>query len=64
ASALYLLTGRDPDENQSHSNPELSAAASKPDFSTLQRIGHFYFALTALRKISEIADLACSHQRA
>jgi hypothetical protein len=46
ASALHLLNGRDPAENQSHSNPELSVAASKPDISTWQRIGHFYFALT------------------
>jgi hypothetical protein len=46
ASALHLLIGCDPDGNQSHSKPELSATASKPDISTLLRIGHFYFALT------------------
>jgi len=46
ASALPPLNGRDPVKNQSQSNPELPAAPSKPDISTLQRIGHFYFALT------------------
>ena len=46
ASALHLLNGRDPAENQSQSKSELSTLASKPDISTLRRIGHFYFALT------------------
>jgi hypothetical protein len=48
ASALHLPNGRDPAENQSHSNPELSAAAPKPDISILQAIGLFYFALTTI----------------
>jgi hypothetical protein len=46
ASALHLLDGRDPTENQLHSNPELPAATSEPDISILRRTGHFYSALT------------------
>jgi hypothetical protein len=53
ASALPLLNGRDPAKNQSHSNLELSTAASKPDISPLQRIGHFYFALTRYLQMVE-----------
>ena len=51
ASALHLLNGRDPAGNHSHFKPKLSAAASKPDISTLQRIGHFYFALTPKKRV-------------
>ena len=47
ASALNLLRDRDIAENHTHSKPHLPASASKPDISTLRRIGHFYFALTA-----------------
>jgi hypothetical protein len=46
ASALHLLAGRDPVENQSHFKPELLSTTSKQDISTLLGIGHFYFALT------------------
>jgi hypothetical protein len=48
ASALHLLNGRDPAENQSHFKPKLSSSSSKPDISTLLGIGHFYFALTGV----------------
>jgi hypothetical protein len=50
---LHLPNGRDPAENQSHSNPELSAAAPKPDISILQAIGLFYFALTPPEKLDD-----------
>ncbi len=46
ASALDLRLGRDPSADPFHSNRPSSSAWSKPDISTLQRIGHFYFALT------------------
>jgi len=46
ASALLLLSGRDPAENHTYSKPKLSSLNSKADISTLRRIGHFYFALT------------------
>ena len=48
ASALNLPQERDLPENHPHFKPNLSTPPSKQDFSTLRRIGHFYFALTAL----------------
>jgi hypothetical protein len=46
ASALDPRLGRDPLADRFHTNMPYSSAWSKPDISTLQRIGHFYFALT------------------
>ncbi len=46
ASALDLRTGRNPAADQPDTNMHLFPARSKQDISTLQRIGHFYFALT------------------
>jgi hypothetical protein len=48
ASALYPRLGRDPSADRFHTNMPSSSAWSKQDISTLQRIGHFYFALTAV----------------
>jgi hypothetical protein len=39
---------RDLPKNHPHSNPNLSTPPSKQDISTLQRTGHFYFALTGV----------------
>jgi hypothetical protein len=47
ASALDPRLGRDPSADPFHTNRPSSSARSKPDIPTLQRIGHFYFALTA-----------------
>jgi hypothetical protein len=47
ASALDPRFGRDPSADRFHTNMPSSSVWSKPDISTLQRIGHFYFALTA-----------------
>src|ERR1035438_7934346 len=47
ASALNLPRERDLPKNHPHSTPHLSNPTPKQDISTLQRIGHFYFALTA-----------------
>lgn len=46
ASALNLPRERDSPENRNHTNMHSPPTASKPDISTLQGIGHFYFALT------------------
>jgi hypothetical protein len=46
ASALNLLRERDFPENRNQTSTHSPPARSKPDISTLQRIGHFYFALT------------------
>jgi hypothetical protein len=46
ASALNLPQERDSLENRNHTNTHPPPARSKPDISTLQGIGHFYFALT------------------
>ena len=46
ASALNLPQERDLPKNHPHSKPYLSASPTKQDISTLQRLGHFYFALT------------------
>ncbi|HYL93840.1 MAG TPA: hypothetical protein VEW69_11870, partial [Alphaproteobacteria bacterium] len=46
ASALNLPQERDSPENRIHPNTRLLSARPKQDISTLQRIGHFYFALT------------------
>jgi hypothetical protein len=46
ASALDLPQKRDLPENRSQTNMLPLSAPRKPDISTLQRIGHFYFALT------------------
>jgi hypothetical protein len=47
ASASNLPQGRDSPENRNQTITHPPPARSKPDISTLQRIGHFYFALTA-----------------
>ena len=47
ASALDLRFGRDPDADPSQSNMSLLPPPSKPELSTLHRIGTFYFALTS-----------------
>jgi hypothetical protein len=46
ASALNLPRERDSPENRNQTTMHSSPAPSKPDISTLQGIGHFYFALT------------------
>ena len=46
ASALDPRLGRDPSADRFHTNMPSSSVWSKPDISTLRRIGHFYFALT------------------
>jgi hypothetical protein len=46
ASALDLRVGRDPFADHIQTNRHFFSARPKPDISTLQRIGHFYFALT------------------
>ncbi len=46
ASALDLHVGRDPFADHIQTNRHFFPARPKPDISTLQRIGHFYFALT------------------
>ena len=48
ASALDLRLGRDPDTDRIYLITPSSLPPSKQDLSTLQRIGHFYFALTGL----------------
>ena len=50
ASALDPRLGRDPSADRFHANMPSSSAGSKQDISTLQRIGHFYFALTGVRR--------------
>jgi hypothetical protein len=49
ASALDLPQKRDLPENRFQPNMPPLPARQKPDISTLQRIGHFYFALTCYR---------------
>ena len=46
ASALNLPQERDSPENRNQTTMQSPPARSKPDISTLQGIGHFYFALT------------------
>jgi len=46
ASALDLPQERDSPRNRIQANMHSLQPSSKPDISTLQRIGHFYFALT------------------
>ena len=46
ASALNLPRERDSPENRNHTITLSPPARSKQDISTLQGIGHFYFALT------------------
>ncbi len=48
ASALNLPQERDSPENRNQTTMQSPPARSKPDISTLQGIGHFYFALTGL----------------
>jgi hypothetical protein len=48
ASALDLRVGRDPFADHIQTNRHFFSARPKPDISTLQRIGHFYIALTGL----------------
>ncbi len=47
ASALNLPQERDSPENRNQTTMQSPPARSKPDISTLQGIGHFYFALTS-----------------
>ena len=47
ASALNLPRERDSPENREQTITHPPPARSKPDISTLQRLGHFYFALTS-----------------
>src|SRR5271165_1829850 len=47
ASALNLPRERDSPENRNQTSTHPPQARSKQDISTLQGIGHFYFALTA-----------------
>ena len=47
ASALDPRLERDPSADRFHTNMPSPSAWSKPDISTLQRIGHFYFASSA-----------------
>jgi hypothetical protein len=51
ASALNLPQERDFPENRKQTSTHPPPARSKPDISTLQGIGHFYFALTAFRML-------------
>jgi hypothetical protein len=53
ASALNLLRERDFPENRNQTITHSPPARSKPDISTLQAIGHFYFALTTLFQVPE-----------
>src|ERR1017187_5288092 len=46
ASALGIRSGATPREH-THPNRQLRSPPSKQDISTLLRLGHFYFALTA-----------------
>jgi len=46
ASALDLRRGRDPVTDRSQSSMRVRADPSKPELSTLQKTGTFYFALT------------------
>jgi hypothetical protein len=48
ASALNLPWERDFPENRNQTITHSFSARSKQDISTLQRIGHFYFALTRM----------------
>jgi len=50
ASALNLPRERDCPENRNQTITHPPPVRSKPDISTLQGIGHFYFALTELRR--------------
>jgi hypothetical protein len=47
ASALNLPQERDFPENRNQTTMHSPPIGSKPDISTLQGLGHFYFALTA-----------------
>lgn len=47
ASALNLPQERDSAGNRTHPNTDYLSPRPKQDISTLQGIGHFYFALTA-----------------
>ena len=49
ASALNLPQERDFPKNRNQTITHSPPARSKPDISTLQGIGHFYFALTVAR---------------
>ena len=50
ASALNLPQERDSPENRNQTTMQSPPARSKPDISTLQGIGHFYFALTGFER--------------
>jgi len=57
ASALNLPRERDFPENRKHTITHPPPARSKPDISTLQGIGHFYFALTLSAILSSLGAL-------
>ena len=64
ASALNLPQERDSPENRNQTITHSPPARSKPDISTLQRIGHFYFATTPASAVSAIrAWNACTQSR-
>ena len=52
ASALGFRSKRDPAADTIHSNMPSASERSKQDISTLQGIGHFYFALTGRKAFS------------
>jgi hypothetical protein len=56
ASALDLPQERDLPENRIQTTMHPLPAQLKPDISTLQRIGHFYFALTTDRSQVDMCD--------
>ena len=57
ASALNLPRERDSPKNRKQTTTHSSPARSKPDISTLQGIGHFYFALTTCWR--QLVDTTC-----
>ena len=59
ASALNLPRERDSPENRHHTITPSPPARSKQDISTLQGIGHFYFALTQYPTWLAQLRLAC-----
>jgi len=58
ASALNLPQERDSPENRNQTITHSPPARSKPDISTLQRIGHFYFALTRAHALIGLLHLS------
>ena len=58
ASALNLPRERDSPKNRKQTTTHSSPARSKPDISTLQGIGHFYFALTNAARVCQPATIS------